>query len=104
MLTMVPPDPAEPVPLTVKEPFVFVRIIPFAVPLPELTVVSVIPRVVKPAGPTILIAEPLEESTVPDVELIVPSAVVDPIPVELVVKMLTAPRLYVPVPPEIVTA
>src|SRR5437667_6749112 len=102
LFAIVPPVPALPVPVMVNDPFVFDRMIPLALPLLELTFVSDIPSVVSPAGPVTEIAVPLLASTVPVVMLIVPSAVVATIPLAAVVKILTVPRLYVPVPPVIV--
>src|SRR6266404_4717292 len=103
---LVPPVPAAgpAPPVTEKEPPVLLRMMPLAVPPVEVTLASVIPSVVIPAGPVILTAEAPEASTVPLVLLIVPSAVDEPIAVALLVKMLTVPSPYVPVPPAIVTA
>jgi hypothetical protein len=51
-----------------------------------------------------LTAVALLVSTAPPVMLSVPSAFVAKMPCALLVKMLTVPRLFVPVPPEMVTA
>jgi hypothetical protein len=65
---------------------------PGVVPPTDIIFVSVTPSVVSPAGPSMLTALALLASTVPDVVLIVPSALVATMPAALLVKMLTAPR------------
>src|ERR1041385_324633 len=106
---IVPPDPllaAPPSPTMVNEPFVFVSVMPVPVALVDETLVRLMPSVVRVAelAPAMLIAFDVVASTVPVVTLRVfaVEALVSEIPFAPLVKMLTVPRLYVPVPLPIV--
>ena len=117
LLAIVPPEAAVPVPTTVKLPLVFERIIPFAVPPDEETVVSEITTGVAPLLLVTLTAPPLPVLITPlvVVMVLVLSVALNPALFEVVLVIFSVPKVIVPVlpvpvppkttavPPELVT-